>query len=313
MNQSRRSCWRLLLVAGLLTLAAASTMADEPPLTTLPPVSKITFGLTKPVDVKFEKQTLEGAVKELAEQSGLVILWDAAIDQTVKEVVVTLQASGIRAGTVLGEILKPRSLTLRVDHDALMIVRQEAPARQLDEYFPRPSRAEVKILEALDKPSTVEFNETPLAEALQQVVKDSDINLVADAMALTDMVRDSKVNLVMKDARLGSILKTMLRDRELTFIIEDDALRVTTPLIAGSQFMIRTYPVGDLLSTPDEMKALIQSLEKTVDLATWERQGGQGNIAAANNSKSLVISQTWHGHQKILDLLRVLRQAKEAR
>jgi len=309
MDQSRRSWWQYAFLAVVLCLVGL-TAADQP----MPVAPRPSAGLDEVVQVKLEKVFLADAVQQLAELSGVVIGWDPKVDGDIKNSPESLQATGLRAGTILGELLNRHSLTMRRENDSFTIFPSADPhSARLGESFPQPSQAEARILKALDELSTVEFDETPLQEALQHLFQERDVNLVGDANALTPMIRESKVTLTMKDARLSSILKTLLREYDLTYIIDEDALRITSPLIAGSQFLVRTYPVGDLVTAPDELKSLMQSVEKTVDLATWERQGGQGNIAAANNSKSLIVSQTWHGHQKILELIRVLRQAKSVR
>ena len=51
----------------------------------------------------------------------------------------------------------------------------------------------------------------------------------------------------------------MLRDMELTYIIKDEVLLITTPEKAESELVTKVYPVADLVLSPDQLEQMAQS------------------------------------------------------
>ena len=181
------------------------------------------------------------------------------------------------------------------------------------EYLPRPSPVEVKILEALDQPTNLAFTDMPLQEAVNFLREQHKINIWMDENALREegIETTQPVTLQISNVTLRSALRLMLDPLNLTFLIEDEVLKITSKTKAGEKLLTRTYPVRDLCSEANDFENLTRAIQKTVANDTWSDVGGQGSIVAVQASGSLVISQTSDVHAKILQLLRSLREAKQ--
>jgi hypothetical protein len=121
------------------------------------------------------------------------------------------------------------------------------------EFFPEPSAAEARILAALDEPTTLEFTETPLQDAIDYLKAKHKIEIQLDSRALEDVgvASDTPVTRHVSNIKLESALRLLLEDMDLAYRIEHEVLLITTQDKAeGPDGMItRTYPVGDLIET----------------------------------------------------------------
>lgn len=118
-----------------------------------------------------------------------------------------------------------------------------------DEYFPRPTKAERKILDALEKTVEVDFQELGLEDCITSLQEQANIDIWLDREKLTDegVALDQPITLKLKGRRLESILNLVLRPKQLEYLIDDDVLKITTAPSAGDTLFTRTYPVGDIL------------------------------------------------------------------
>jgi hypothetical protein len=116
------------------------------------------------------------------------------------------------------------------------------------EFLPRPSKFEEQVLAALEKPTTVDFQDLSLEDAIAYLGEYHGINIWLDKPTLTDegVALDQPVTLRLKDARLESVLNLLLKPAQLTFLPENDVMAITTATKAGHSLITRTYPVRDL-------------------------------------------------------------------
>ncbi len=70
-------------------------------------------------------------------------------------------------------------------------------------------------------------------------------------------------------------------------------------------------PGGAGGGTAADFDTLIDLITQTVSPATWDHNGGKGNIAASPTNLSLVVSQTQEVHEQIVDLLEQLRRMQD--
>jgi tetratricopeptide (TPR) repeat protein len=109
--------------------------------------------------------------------------------------------------------------------------------------------AEQKIIDELDNETRMTFFDTPLKDVIDTIKGQHNIPIIIDERALTDIGFDSSmsVNIDLKGISLRSGLKLMLRSLGLTYVINDEVLKITTPEAAESELIVRTYEVGDLV------------------------------------------------------------------
>lgn len=183
------------------------------------------------------------------------------------------------------------------------------------EFLPRPTDAEKQIQTALESVGDATFAEVPLNEAVTQLSADHKVNVVLDMAALRALVPAPqpelpKVSLAVQKIKLRSVLNLLCKDMGLAWVVEDEVIRITTPQVADRRMLTRTYPVGDLGPTPEDMKALKSAVEKTATASAWDVYGGEASAVTLDSSRSLIVTQTWSGQEQVVRLLRMLREAK---
>ena len=109
--------------------------------------------------------------------------------------------------------------------------------------------AESRITSELDKETSIEALDQALKEVIDNIAFFHDIPIVINSKALEDagVAIDTPVTKNLKGITLRSALRLLLRDLELTYIIKDEVLQITTPDEAESQLITKVYPVGDLV------------------------------------------------------------------
>jgi len=198
----------------------------------------------------------------------------------------------------------------------------------------RRTPSEVAIELALPKQvgsAGLEVFDTPLAEVVDFLQSEYNIPIVIDSRALEDLgvSSDDPVTVTARNIKLESALNLMLRQLDLTYIVRDEVLQITTLEEAFVIMEVRAYPVDFLKTDSDEVAKLITS---TVEPDSWNqvwgvsRSGdgsftaekswqpgrGHGVIAHEAGNRRLVIRQTYAVHQQINKLLSELKQAAES-
>ncbi len=135
------------------------------------------------------------------------------------------------------------------------LVASPTPARTLPEpnieYFPEPSQRERQITDGLDQKASFEFVETPLigvAQAIEEKLGGK-VEIQLDYRALEDagVGSDTPLTRNVKDMSVGAALRLLLGDLDLTYLIQDEMILITTQDKAETALITRTYPVGDLV------------------------------------------------------------------
>lgn len=116
--------------------------------------------------------------------------------------------------------------------------------------------AERRIESALRAPlhaTGLEFAESPLEEAVNLMQEEYGIPIQIDDTALEEAGLDSiePVTLSLSNVSLRSALRLMLEKLQLTYIIRNEVLLITTPEEAESELVVKVYPVADLVLPVD--------------------------------------------------------------
>jgi uncharacterized membrane protein YgcG len=111
------------------------------------------------------------------------------------------------------------------------------------------SKAEVRIEAALDETSEVEFVDTSLKDAMDFLGDLHKITIILNETALSEegIGTDEPITQVLTGISLRSTLKIILEPLGLTYVIEDEVMKITTEIDAEEQLSTRVYPVGDLV------------------------------------------------------------------
>ena len=111
------------------------------------------------------------------------------------------------------------------------------------------SPSEQRIINALDDEAIMEFFDVTLAEVADQLGQRHNIPIFIDEAALEEigLGSDEAININLRGITLRSGLRLMLGAKGLTYVINDEVLKITTPEKAESEMVTRVYPVGDLV------------------------------------------------------------------
>jgi hypothetical protein len=178
------------------------------------------------------------------------------------------------------------------------------------------------------------WKDTPLRQIIDDLHELTQINVVADVDALREggVSLDMPLSLKVDDMSLKSALHILLHEAELTFVIKDEALQITTKECARGKLRIVTYPVADLVvpipelapflcrkysdlagkSTPGMTAedVLLRVITSTIEPNSWSEVGGKGTIQYFPLGMALVINQTQDIQEQIAYLLTALRRAQ---
>ena len=156
-----------------------------------------------------------------------------------------------------------------------------------------PSAAEKKIEAALKSPTQLEFVETPFDDVVDYLKDLHQIEIQVDRKALDDVGLDPSTLPISKNLKgisLRSALKLTLRDHELTYLIQDEVLLITTPKDAASRLTTKVYRVDDLVDSektpgpqPARCEMLIHVITSTIAPTNWANApmawgGGPGGL-----------------------------------
>jgi hypothetical protein len=137
------------------------------------------------------------------------------------------------------------------------------------------SPTERRISEALDQTVDFTIDPEPLKDAIDFIAQRYSIPIMLDAKTLEDASIDTsaEVKMPVTNIKLRNMLKLLLEQlpTPLTYVIEDEVMKITTVEKANEKLQIRMYPVGDLVLGPDQLKMLSRSSG-----AMGGGMGGQG-------------------------------------
>jgi hypothetical protein len=130
-------------------------------------------------------------------------------------------------------------------------VWQALSARRLERYgtidLSGGNETERRIFRALRERGEVAFNNTPLSTVMQTFSDQYGIPIVIDANGLDEetITPEEPVSLSVPEISLRSALKLILEPMNLTYVIQDEVMRITNK--KNSANVVRVYPVGDLV------------------------------------------------------------------
>jgi len=187
-------------------------------------------------------------------------------------------------------------------------LRQALAATEVtDKSWPAPSAAEAKLRTALARRVPLEFDKTPLIDAIATLSHAADIPIVLNVKTLRDSGVDlhTPVSCRLPAGPLRLQLQSLLTSLDLTFIVRDDVVQVTSLDDAKSQLVTRIFNVKPLLArmSPRSLVALVTRL---VDPHSWDIVGGPGGIQHVHGL--LLISQPEDVLDEIQRLLVVVNE-----
>ena len=135
---------------------------------------------------------------------------------------------------------------------------------------------EQRIYEMLDTTVELEFIGTELGTAIKHIADTYQIAIIPDTTEIENIGVDLEtdtVDLVIAGVTLRSALKLMLERLELTYIIEDEVMKITSRDYAANALQTRVYPVADLVIP---VQPIIPSIGGGLNGQQGQQQNGFG-------------------------------------
>lgn len=195
-------------------------------------------------------------------------------------------------------------------------VEKAKPLAFVDHLLARQRRHDAMLKRVLNAQVDVSFDETRLDEAIKTLSERSSVPLRLELSALQDtgIEPGDPVSLNAPGSRLVAVLDMILRDHQLTWVIEDDAVFITSVDLANERLQSRVFVVDDLIrwfnedqrdrfgnGTPvrsqfggfsfeDAQSALVSVIQENTS-GMWEDIDGAGGTLSFT-SGLLVVNQT---------------------
>ncbi|MFO0809739.1 MAG: hypothetical protein U0746_14040 [Gemmataceae bacterium] len=186
--------------------------------------------------------------------------------------------------------------------------KERTAKRQADT---KPTAEEMKILKALDTPVTAPFSNSKLQDAVDYLSTLMGMPVVFDPAAMDELKigYDTPVNFATKrPVSARSVLKAVLGQAGLTYVVRDGQVFATTPERAKAFLVTKTYYLGDLVKPIGFLSGgfegfnalqLIDSIVNSVDPDSWDIRGGPGTIRYYAPTMSLVVRASVEVHARM--------------
>ena len=141
-----------------------------------------------------------------------------------------------------------------------------------------PGSNEKKIYDALDQPvQNFDFSETPLRDVIAQIQDAQGIPVQIDTKAFEDggLDLETPVTRSVSGISLRSALRLLLGDLDLTYLIKDEVLLITTKDKAAENLVVKVYPVADL----------VMPVNPSSGLNPFQTGGGLGGAGGINSGQ----------------------------
>jgi hypothetical protein len=170
------------------------------------------------------------------------------------------------------------------------------------------------IEDVLAKPIRMHFLETPLRDVLSMIQDKAAVAVTVDIEALDDAAIDANeiaVTWRVEDVPLASGLDAVCELLGLVWIVQDDAIEITTPEGAATLLMARMIDVTDITDDP---KSLAGLLEAAVQPEAWARNGGPGVITSdeTSDASTLIVTNSWQVQRGVAGVVDRLRRCVAA-
>ena len=133
------------------------------------------------------------------------------------------------------------------------VAQAPAPAAPAEKEAKKPTdNRDAEINDVLNRRMDIEYQEMPLREVAAHLTEETGITFYLFTKKLDEagVTIDSPVTSHFRKIRLSTWLDLMLDELELTYIVRDDVIVVTTPEDAESKLEVRVYDCRDLLAMP---------------------------------------------------------------
>jgi type II secretory pathway component HofQ len=198
----------------LLTSVALAAPPDRTgPAKTETAAEKIRKALDQNITVEFAGHTLPAALEALRDQSKLNIIFDRVSTMQLgiepEQLLVNMKLNNVKLRTVLKNMLTQFNMTFMIEQDVIIITTEhQAIERQIRQRV------------------NVDFDKAPLTEALRQLSRETNVNLVLDPRHV-GKIKDT-VSLKLEDVPLEVAVRLICEVAGLRSVRQSNVLFVTS-------------------------------------------------------------------------------------
>jgi hypothetical protein len=197
--------------------------------------------------------------------------------------------------------------------------KSDTSSSELCQCVNRDSSAATKRIElALAGPlhsAGFDYADRPLQDVVTQLGEEYGIPIQLNKTALEEagIQTDTKVAINLHNISLRSALKLTLRTLQLTWVIQNEVLMITTKEDAEKDLDTCVYNVQGLVddADPKSIEALIDVIVSCVSTDSWAENGGGQAEVRPLPSGLLIVSQTQAIQEEVSTLLNKIRKMRE--
>ena len=195
---------------------------------------------------------------------------------------------------------------------------KELTKRRKDTVDQKMTEKEVAVLKALNSTMSVNFKDDKFKDAINYIQDKTGLSIIIDEASLRDANVDYEadtISLKINKAGVRTILKKVLGDKGLTYIIKEGTIQVMTHKKASEYTIVKTYQIDDLIAPSPQTQmmfgpfvAQMQMQQNAQQLANliastiqpdyWQ-PNGPGSIQFYAPTKSLVIRASAEMHYQL--------------
>ena len=174
------------------------------------------------------------------------------------------------------------------------------------------SRRIAEVLAAPLHQNGLDYAGQPLTDVAVQLADEYGIPIVINKLALEEagVEINSKISVSVHNISLRSALRLMLKPLQLTYIIDDEVLTITTKEDAEKDLKVCVYDVRRLIGENGDPSQLVDIVCSCVAADTWDRNGKGKAVIRSFKPGLLVVSQTCAVHEEIQKLLTTLDEMR---
>lgn len=212
--------------------------------------------------------------------------------------------------------------------------RRSVKRRKSSKQDPTPE-LEAEIRRQLAAPTTLDFVETPLRDAVDYLADLHGIPIGTDKRALEDIgiAGETLVSLKNSEVSLAAGLRLVLDQIGATYVVQDGVLLITSKAAAQAMVELKVYNIGNLITASDDTQELAQVVRSLFGrppsvygspaaYAPAPARSDQGSQTAARRRAAakptarfevvsyrdlLIVQASQHDHQEIERLLDAIR------
>jgi hypothetical protein len=177
------------------------------------------------------------------------------------------------------------------------------------------TKKEIALLKILNSTISVDFKNEKFKAVIDYLIDKTGQTIFLDEESMKEATVDYDTPVTLKANKIGvrSLLRKILNDVGLTYVIKDEIIQVVTLKKAKEMMVTRVYPVSDLITNNIDprlplilqqqqmawnAKSLVDLIQSTIDPQSWANKSdsGGGTVVFDLATMSLIVKQSAEMH-----------------